>query len=153
MTKRRQKPKPKPKPVGRPPADQAKLDAICAMIAEGISLRKACSRPGMPTVSTVLLRAVKDKAFSEQYRRARLQQADVWFDEIADIADDGSNDWMERQTRSGETIAVLNHEHVTRSKLRIDARLKIIALMNPKKYGEKLDVNQAGTLRVKIVHQ
>jgi hypothetical protein len=49
------------------------------------------------------------------------------------IADDAVNDWME--TEHGPR---LNGEHVQRSKLRIETRLKLLAKWNPKKYGEKL---------------
>jgi hypothetical protein len=58
-------------------------------------------------------------------------------DEIIDIADDGSNDWMERELESGKTIEVLNAEHVARSRLRVDARKWVAAKLKPKKYGDK----------------
>ena len=49
-----------------------------------------------------------------------------------EIADDGSNDWIEADGRD-----IVNHEYVTRSKLRIDTRKWALARMNPRKYGEK----------------
>ena len=65
-------------------------------------------------------------------------QADHFADEIIEIADDASNDWMERERKDGSTEAVLNYEHVQRSRLRIDARKWLMARMAPKKYGDKI---------------
>jgi hypothetical protein len=78
-----------------------------------------------------------NKDFREQYARARDAQADTLADEIIDIADDGSNDWMERELESGKTIEVVNAEHISRSKLRVDARKWVAAKLKPKKYGDK----------------
>lgn len=59
-----------------------------------------------------------------------------------DIADDGSNDWMERFNKDGESIGwVVNGEAVQRSKLRVDARKWALSKLLPKKYGDKIDVN------------
>jgi hypothetical protein len=64
---------------------------------------------------------------------------EIGYDAIAEdclrIADDASNDWME--TEHGPR---LNAEHVQRSKLRIETRLKLLAKWNPKKYGERVQV-------------
>jgi hypothetical protein len=37
------------------------------------------------------------------------------------MADDGSNDWMERRRKDGSIETVLNKEHMERSRQRIDA--------------------------------
>ena len=79
----------------------------------------------------------------DQYAKARELQADTIFDEMFDIADDGSNDWMLKKSGDDE-IEVLNHEHVQRSRLRIDTRKWALARMAPKKYGEKLETTLKG---------
>ena len=71
-------------------------------------------------------------------------QADTLADEITDIADDSSNDWMDRKTKSGDTIRVIDHEAINRSRLRVDARKWIASKLKPKKYGEKLDLTHQG---------
>lgn len=117
-------------------------DRICEMLAEGRSLRSICADEGMPSQSAVF-RWLGDESrasFRQQYARAREAQADALFDEMLDIADDGSNDWMERRRQDGSTDEVLNAEHVQRSKLRIDARKWMASKLNPKVYGEKIDV-------------
>jgi hypothetical protein len=57
-----------------------------------------------------------------QYARAREALAEHWADEILEIADDATNDWMGRHRRHGMIEMVLNRDHVEPSKQRIDAR-------------------------------
>lgn len=65
------------------------------------------------------------------------------FDDVLDIAEDGTNDWMERHNFDGaETGWHINGEAVARSRLRIDARKWMAGKLKPKKYGEKLDIDQ-----------
>lgn len=110
-------------------------DAICEMIADGQSLRAICKSEEMPSTSTVCKWLGKNTEFAEQYARAREAQADTLFDEILDIADDASNDWMERNGEENEGWQ-LNGEHIQRSRLRIDAR-KWMAGKLKGKYSEK----------------
>ena len=117
-------------------------DKICDGLADGRSLRSICMADDMPSQSTVF-RWLADERFAgfrERYARAREAQADAIFDEALDIADDGSNDWMERQREDGATDEVVNHEHIARSKLRIDTRKWMAGKLSPKKYGEKLQL-------------
>jgi len=81
-----------------------------------------------------------DKEFSDNYARARQEREDAIFDDMLDIADDGSNDFMKKQIGEDLEIEVLNSEHIQRSRLRIDARKWILSRMNPKKYGDKVDI-------------
>jgi hypothetical protein len=67
--------------------------------------------------------------------RAREIGYDAMAEDCLRIADDAANDWME--TEHGPR---LNAEHVQRSKLRIETRLKLLAKWNPKKYGERVQV-------------
>jgi hypothetical protein len=76
----------------------------------------------------------------QQYARAREVQADTLVDEILEIADDGTNDWMAREGKDGEAGWALNGEHVQRSKLRVDSRKWFASKVAPKKYGEKLEL-------------
>lgn len=112
---------------------------ICERLAEGESLRSICLDEDMPSQSMVFrwLAADENSLFREQYARARETQADALFDEILDIADDGSNDWMERKDSEGENIGWKeNGEALQRSRLRVDARKWMAGKLQPKKYGE-----------------
>lgn len=92
-----------------------------------------------------MFRWIREKPeFREQYARAKQESADFMADEILDIADDGTNDWEEREMAGGRTIIALNSEAVQRSKLRVDTRKWLMAKMKPKKYGEALDVTSGG---------
>ena len=50
----------------------------------------------------------------------------------------------------GKFGKVVDQEHIGRSRLRIDTRKWAASKLAPKKYGDKLDLNHAGGLNVKI---
>lgn len=125
-------------PIGRPSKKSLEmLEAICNRLAEGISLREVCRGEGMPSAGTVCRWLADDPAFQEQYARAKDASADAIAEEILDIADNASNDWMERNDPENPGW-VANHDHVARSRLRIDARKWLAGKMKPKKYGDKM---------------
>ncbi len=109
---------------------------ICTRLAEGGSLRSICDDAAMPARSTVTgwLFDGEHEDFMDQYARAREAQAEARADEIVDIADDESGDF----TTDEDGKRVVNHEHIQRSRLRVDARKWIAAKLLPKRYGDKL---------------
>lgn len=112
---------------------------ICNRMSEGESLRSICRSNDMPGLSTVFRWLGSHEEFREQYKIAMAARADAMFEEMFDIADDGTNDWMEMQDKDGESIGwKLNGEHVQRSRLRLDTRKWALSKMMPKKYGDKL---------------
>lgn len=118
---------------------------ICDRIAHGESLRQICGDDDTPAASTVFVWLSEDEAFSEQYARAREAQADALFDDILGIADDGTNDWMERKNSDGQNIGWMeNGEALRRSQLRIDARKWMAGKLKPKKYGDKTQMEMSG---------
>lgn len=133
---------------GRPSKfNQALADKICEELADARSLRSICLDDGMPSQTTIFRWLADDRysSFREQYTRAREAQADAIFDEILDIADDASNDWMERRSSEDEPLGwQLNGEHVQRSKLRIEARKWMAGKLAPKKYSDKLEIEHSG---------
>ena len=118
---------------------------ICTRLAEGESLRRICLSEHMPSRITVYSWLLDDRyaAFLTKYTRARELQSETMIDELNDIADDASNDYME--TVDNETGAIigykLNGEHINRSRLRIDTRKWIASKLKPKKYGDKLELS------------
>lgn len=125
---------------GRPTLYTADLATeICRRMIDGESLRQICEANGMPHESTVRLWAVEDReGFSTHYTRAREAQLDYWADEILDIADDGTNDWVERKGKDGQTFETVNADHINRSRLRIDTRKWLMSKLAPKKYGDRV---------------
>jgi hypothetical protein len=127
--------------IGRPkqPVPQDKADELVAWISDGKTLREFCRKPGMPSFGTVYEWMKKDESFAERITRARDSGEDQIAQECLDIADNATNDWMERFDKDGASIGwQLNGDHVQRDKLRIETRLKLLAKWNPKKYGEKI---------------
>jgi len=127
-----------PKPQrgrGRPTVYTEAIAAeICERIANGASLKSVCSDDAMPSEATVINWHLDDReGFSERYMRARAVQAMRWHDEVVEIADDGSNDWMAKN--KGELV--VDHEHVTRSRLRIDTRKWLMSVTVPRLFGAK----------------
>lgn len=132
---------------GRPTDYTTELaTTICSRIAEGESVRSIVKDEGMPSSSTIFrwLLDESKKEFWEQYEKARNIQAENMFEELLDIADDGSNDWMERENKDGSTFTTLNAEAIGRSRLRVDTRKWYLSKVLPKKFGEKLDMTTDG---------
>ncbi len=129
--------KAKSKKKGRPSLYTGKLAVeICRRLAEGETVRSVCRDEAMPDKATVL-RWLGDKAkanFRDQYAHARDMQADALFDEALEIADDASGDW----TVDKDGKKVLDHEHIQRSRLRVDTRKWAAGKLAPKRYGDKM---------------
>lgn len=122
---------------GRPTKYTKKLaDKICSQLSEGDSMRTVCKPTNMPNKSTLFrwIRTIED--FCDQYARAKQESADALTDEMLDISDNATNDWMERQGKDAEGYE-LNGENIQRSRLRIETRKWLAAKLKPKKYGEK----------------
>jgi hypothetical protein len=139
--------------VGQPTKYTQELaDRICEQLALGYSIRTVCRGEGMPSVASIFNWFRTYPEFLEQYTRAKQESSDAMAEDILDIADDGSNDYM-AITRKDESEAwQLNGEHLQRSRLRVETRKWLMAKMKPKKYGEKLDVVSDGEkLRQSVV--
>lgn len=119
---------------------QSVADEICRRMAAGESLRQVCRSPEMPSASTVVDWARERPEFAAQYARAREALLEHWAEEIVDISDDGSNDWMEREGRDGRAETVVDHDHIARSRLRVDTRKWLLSKLAPRKYGDRLEL-------------
>jgi len=97
---------------------------ICGEISEGKSLRSICKADKMPSCSTVFLWLSKHPEFSEQYARAREEQADAIADECLDIAE--------------------TEPDVQRARLKIDVRKWCASKMKPRKYGDRITQEHTG---------
>ena len=132
---------------GRPTAFTKKLAGeICAKLADGETLREVCRAEDMPPESTVRRWALEDfNGFAAQYARAREIGYHAMADELVEIADDGSNDWMARN--GDEDDRQIDGEHLGRSRLRVDTRKWLLSKALPKVYGDKLDLNHGGEVK------
>jgi len=117
------------KQTGRPTVySEALAVEILSKIASGMSLREISRDSAMPAKSTLSLWIAKDREnFSARYEQACKARAWVWADELVDIADDSVNDYMLRQSKSGEEYEATNPEAIARSRLRVDTRKWILS--------------------------
>lgn len=136
-----------PHPGGRPSLYTPELGAaICDLIVDGLSVREIGARAEMPEARTIWRWAASNDEFRQHYAQAMEIRADRMAEEIISIADDGTNDWMERQSDDEKAMYVLNGEHVQRSRLRVDARKWVAAKMQPHKYGDRQQIEHSGSL-------
>ena len=130
--------------MGRPTIYTQELaEKFCKKIAEGNSVRSVCSSDEMPAFQTIFRWLRENKDFREQYEYAIEERTYAMGEDILDIADDGTNDYM-TITRGDMTYNVENKEVTNRSKLRVETRKWIMSKMKPKKYGDKLDLSTMG---------
>lgn len=125
-------------------------DRICQLLASGRTLKSICAEPDIPCASTVISWVFRNEVFREKYNVARRMQVEGWADECVEIADDATNDFMEVQKRKG-TVVLADHENVNRSKLRIDTRMRLMAKMNPEKYGERVNLGVAEGVSAQLI--
>lgn len=136
--------------------DDAKFEFMCEQIMEGRTAREVfrsedendkAKRPGRSTFYRWINNDEVDKVFRvrERYQFALDVKTHDMNDEILEIADDGSNDYMEilgdEQGESDDKPGVIgyriNGENIQRSKLRVDARERYMARTSPKKWGSR----------------
>ena len=94
-------------------------------LTDGVALRVLCRQDGMPSWRTVYDWINADASFATRVAHARDLGFEALAEDILDIAD--------------TTPAI--SEHVQRSKMRIDTRLKLLACWSPKRYGNKQQVD------------
>jgi len=115
------------------------FDWIISEIESGKSLISAINTNGMPSTSTFYIWLEEDNEKSKRYARACEARELLLFDEILSIADKQDSDVDEV-----DGIEVINHNVINRNRLQIDARKWVLGKMNPKKYGDKLDMTSGG---------
>lgn len=128
-------------PTKRTPEIEAE---IIRRLASGEPLAQICRTEGFPHPSTVRDWRDDDEEFALAIARAREDGFDAIADETLAIADDARNDWMERLGEGAGEAWAANGEHIQRSKLRIETRLKLLAKWDPKRYGEMVKTEHSG---------
>jgi len=124
--------KPKKRAGRKTEYDPAIAAEICTRISCGESLRQICMEEGMPVHSTVYLWLLQNKQFSDNYAKARDEQADTLADEIQAIADEYPAEIVD-----DKGISRTDSGWVTWQKNRIDARKWVASKLKPKKYGDR----------------
>jgi len=115
------------------------FNTIFDLIESGKSLRYALLQTKLSS-STFFIWIDEDTEKSKQYARVTELRAEALLDEMFDIVDETSNDTL--ITDKGNEVP--NGEWMQRSRLRYDARKWLVSKLNPKKYGDKLDMTSGG---------
>lgn len=97
------------------------VKSIFEQLEQGVSLRKACDKEGVKN-NTFLDFISKDKDLAEQYARSRQKGQDARFEDMLDYARESKDDPYTK-------------------KLYIDTLKWVLAKQQPKKYGDKLEVD------------
>lgn len=93
----------------------------------------------MPARPTVIDWVLQDRdGFSDRYTQARAKLLEHWADEVVEISDDGSNDWIDRETARGRKERSIDNEAVNRSRLRVDTRRWLLSKLKPEEYGDSV---------------
>lgn len=153
MTENHPAKQPSSAPVSRPRLrgalvkfNETVADLICGRMAEGETLRQVCRDPAMPARSTVYRWLSRNPSFADHYARAREALVESWADEIIDIADDGTTDYVIKKGRNGAEYEAVDQEHIQRSRLRVDARRWLLSKLNPGQYGDHMEVEHTGAV-------
>jgi hypothetical protein len=122
-------------------------DRICDELVSGRTLRSILlGDEGMPDPVTCWRWRKAHADFDAQVTAARAAGMELLVDETRDIADDGSNDWMEAE-HGGYRI---NTEALGRSKLRIDQRFREAEALAPHVYGRRQTIEHQGAIGVHL---
>jgi len=128
--------------MGRPTEFTQELaDEICERISAGETLIDICQDDHIPGRSSIFRWMNANKEFRDAYTQARIDQAQHWADEIVKISDDGRRDVIIDEETGQERV---NHDHIQRSRLRVDTRKFLMAKIAPRLYGEKSTVELTG---------
>lgn len=154
-----------PAPGGRPSVmtDVAK-EAIIERMTLGETLREIAADEEMPSERTVWdhVDANDGDEFSRSFHRAQEKLAESLVYHSLEIADDSSRDAKTVRRRDGSTYKVADTEYIQRSKLRVDTRLRVAALLSSKwsprdrkevsgKDGGPVQVEDVATARAAVV--
>lgn len=127
--------------VGRPTDFN---DAMAKLIVDTVS---SCTNSldwmhknveGFPDRQTVYKWRYNHPGFDDAYIRAKRKQSELMAEELEDIAQNGSQDYM-IDSKGHEAV---NHEHISRSRLIIDTRKWMASKLAPKLYGDRQVVEQ-----------
>jgi len=151
-----------PKKVGAPKGSGSKYteelaDRICDLVSNGVNLRKVCRIDGMPSWRTVYDWVVAHPEFATRLARAR----ELGYDSLAEEALEISNTphlGQKKVYSSGagdeeDSMTVTEDDMLGHRKLQIETRLKLLAVWDPKRYGNKVQLGGDGGVPIKIEAQ
>ena len=117
------------------------FNAILEDIESGMSLR-ASLRIGDKTSSRTFYKWLDaDESKVKQYTRATTERAEVIFEEILQIADTPQEGTTTTESEKG--VFITTGDMIQHRRLQVDSRKWMLGKMNPKKYSDKIQVDQS----------
>jgi hypothetical protein len=110
---------------------------VIEKVSEGLSVVKAIQ--GIMS-HEAFYQGIEKYNLVDRYTRARELRSERIFEDILAIADKANNDTY----RDSDGVERVNREVVDRAKIQIDARKWMLGKMQPKKYGDKMDITSDG---------
>jgi hypothetical protein len=126
--------------------DQAKADQVCERVYDGLPIITACREVGVPR-QTLYDWEAKNQPFAVQLARARSANCDALVDQCLEIADDETHDWA--LSKKG---VICDEVAIGRARLRVDTRLKLVAKLDPKRYGDRIQSDVDLNVKVTLVN-
>jgi hypothetical protein len=134
---------------------QPDLDGLCDWIVEGNSVRsydwKAAKKSHKQFYKWLALFASDEQ--KEQYACAMESRADAIAEECLEIADNATDDVIFLTSEDGDGVggrAAIKHSAIQRARLQIDTRKWFAGKLQPKKYGDKVQLGGDAENPVKI---
>lgn len=110
---------------------------VVELIAEGMSAKKACEQVEGISRTQFYKLILNNKELENKYARAMELRAKAMFDDLEDMASEDANDITTDDKGNSKT----NHEAIQRSKLKVDTRKWVLSRMNPRKYGDRVNID------------
>jgi len=119
------------------------FNEICDLIASGLSLRKAIEKRKGIKKSTFLDWCKTNKEKSDQYAQAMVDRAELKFESIEE-------DYMEKPRLDPESGRI-DSAWVALQRLKIDAKKWELSKLMPKKYGDKMELENKLSGNINII--
>lgn len=128
---------------GRPSKfDEALADEICRRLSDGEPLRQICRDDHMPHWTTVYDWIDARPELSLRIARSRERGEEAIMQDCLRIADTPLIGEEVEESEMG--VKVKRGDMLGHRRLQIDTRLKLLAKWNPRKWGDKVDLNHGG---------
>ena len=122
---------------------QPLAELVLEQHAGGLSLVAICAQPGFPSASQLYQWSIHHPDFAEALEVTKRVYSAALVNQALEIADDASGDYKTVTRQDGRTEQVFDHEHATRSKLRVDVRKWVASRTDRLGWGDskQIDLN------------
>lgn len=116
------------------------------LVDEGKSLRQACAEIGFPR-KTVEMWIDADPELSTQYLRARANRAEKLLEEALSIQDERPDSVIQLGPEGEGGTKRIDPAFVSWQANRVNLRMRMIAKMDPKRYGDRVELEHSGEVK------